>query len=45
MKRLGGAMVSVFALSMVDRGFEPRTGQTKDFKKNVFVVSPLSTQH
>ena len=25
-------MVSVLASSMVDRGFEPRLGQTKDFK-------------
>ena len=25
-------MVSVLALSAVDRGFEPRSGQTKDFK-------------
>jgi hypothetical protein len=25
-------MVSVFASSLVDRGFEPRLGQTKDYK-------------
>ena len=25
-------MVSVLALSVVDRGFEPRSDQTKDFK-------------
>ena len=25
-------MVSVLALSAVDRGFEPRSGQTKDYK-------------
>jgi hypothetical protein len=25
-------MVSVIALSAVDRGFEPRSGQTKDYK-------------
>ena len=25
-------MVSVFASSAVDRGFEPRSGHTKDFK-------------
>jgi hypothetical protein len=25
-------MVSVFASSAVDRGFEPRSGQTKDYK-------------
>jgi hypothetical protein len=27
--RIGGVMVSVLALSAVDRGFEPRSGQTK----------------
>ena len=25
-------MVRMFALSVVDRGFEPRSGQAKDFK-------------
>jgi hypothetical protein len=30
--RIGGVMVSVFASSLVDRGFEPRLGQTKDYK-------------
>jgi len=29
-------------LGAVDRGFEPRSGQTK---KLLFVASPLSTQH
>ena len=42
--RIGGVMVSVLASSAVDRGFEPRSGQTKDYKL-VFVASPLSTQH
>ena len=37
-------MVSVLASSAVDRGFEARSGQSKDFKL-VFVASPLSTQH
>ena len=27
---IGDVMVRVFALSAVDRGFEPRSGQTKD---------------
>ena len=31
-QRIGGVMVSVFASSAVDRGFEPRSGQTKDYK-------------
>ena len=29
--RIGGVMVSVLASSTVDRGFEPRSGQTKDY--------------
>ena len=31
MNRIGGVIVSVLASSAVDRGFEPRSGQTKDF--------------
>ena len=38
-------MVSVLANSVVDRGLEPRSGQTKDYIQLVFVASPLSTQH
>ena len=30
--RIGGVMISVLASSAVDRGFEPRSGQTKDYK-------------
>jgi hypothetical protein len=30
--RIGGVMVSVLASSAVDIGFEPQSGQTKDFK-------------
>jgi len=29
---IGGVMVSMLALSAVDRVFQPRTGQTKDYK-------------
>jgi hypothetical protein len=42
--RIGGIMVSVLASSAVDHGFEPRSGQTKDYKIGI-VTSPLSTQH
>ena len=28
----GGVMVSVLASSVIDRGFEPRSGQTKDYE-------------
>jgi hypothetical protein len=30
--RIGGVMVSVLTSSAVDRGFEPRSGQTKNYK-------------
>ena len=32
-------MFSMLALSMVDRGFEPRSGQTKDYKIGIFSFS------
>ena len=37
--RIGGVMVSVLALSVVDRGFEPRSGQTKDYKIGISCFS------
>ena len=33
MNRIGGVRDSVLASSAVDRGFEPRSGQTKEYKK------------
>ena len=35
-------MVSVFASSAVDRGFEPRSGQSKDYKIG---ICSFSTKH
>ena len=35
-------MVSVLTLSVVDRGFEPRSGQTKDSKVGIYC---FSTKH
>jgi hypothetical protein len=32
MNRIGGVMVSVLASSVVDRRFEPRSDQTKDYR-------------
>ena len=32
-------MVSVFVSSVVDRGFEPRSGQTKDYKIGICCFS------
>ena len=34
-------MVSVLASSALDRGFEPRSGQTNDYE----IASPLSMQY
>jgi hypothetical protein len=37
--RIGGVMVSVLAWSAVDSGFEPRSGQTKDYKIGICCFS------
>jgi hypothetical protein len=37
--RIGGIMVSVITSSAVDRGFEPRSGQTKDYKIGICYFS------
>ena len=36
---IGGVMVSVLALSAADRGFEPRSCQTKDYKIGICCFS------
>ena len=40
--RIGGVMVSVLASSAVDRGFESRSGQTKDYK---ICICSFSVKH
>ena len=40
--RIGGLIISVLASSAVDRGFEPRSGQTKDYKIGICC---FSTKH
>ena len=35
---IGGEMVSVLASSAVDRGFEPRSGQPKDYKIGILLL-------
>jgi hypothetical protein len=35
LNHIGDEMVSVLALSVVDRGFEPRLVQTKDYKIDI----------
>ena len=39
MNRIGGVKVSVLASSVVDRGFELRSGQTKDYKIGICCFS------
>ena len=39
---IGGIMVSVLALSVVDRGFGPQSGQTKDYTFDVCCFSTKS---
>ena len=36
MNRIGGVMVSMLASRDVDRGFESRLGETKDYKISIF---------
>jgi hypothetical protein len=36
---IGGVMVSVIALSAVDCGFQPRSGQTKDYQIGICCFS------
>ena len=38
---IGGIMVRMLALSVVDRGFEPRSGQTKDYKIGICCFSAI----
>ena len=37
--RIAGVMVSVLASGAIDRGFEPRSGQTKDYKIGICCFS------
>ena len=41
LNRIGGVMVSMLALSAVDRGFEPESGQTKDYKIGFCCLSAI----
>ena len=38
---IGDVMVSVLASSVIDRGFEPRSGQTKDYKIGICCLSTI----
>ena len=37
--RIGGVMVSMLASSAVDRGYESRSGKTKDYKNDICCFS------
>ena len=37
--RIGGVMVRVLTSGAIDRGFEPRSGQTKDYKIGICCFS------
>ena len=37
--RINGVMVSMLASNEVDRGLEPQSGQTKDYKIDIFCLS------
>ena len=39
MNHIGGVMVSVLTSSGVDRGLEPRSGQTKDYEIGICCFS------
>ena len=39
LNRIGGVMVSVLASSVVDRGFESRSSETKDYKISICCFS------
>ena len=41
--RISGVMVNVLASSVVDRGFEPRSGQTTDYKIGICCNSAKHT--
>ena len=43
-KRVSDVMVSVLASSAVDRGFEPRSAQTKDYKIGICYFFAIGTQ-
>ena len=41
---IGDVMVSVLASSVIDRGFEPRSGQTKDYKIGICCLSTIKAR-
>ena len=41
--RICGVIVSVLVSSTVDRGFEPQSGQTKDYEIGIYCISAKHT--
>ena len=41
---IGGVLVSVLVSSAADRGFDPRSGQTKDYKIGICCFSAKHTE-
>ena len=41
LNRIGGVVVGVIASSAIDGGFEPRNGQTKDYKTECMKVDVI----
>ena len=44
MKRIGGVMDSVLALSVVDCGFVSRSDQTKDYDISIYCISAKNAE-
>jgi hypothetical protein len=42
--RIGSVMVSVLALSAIDCGYEPRSGQTKEYKIGICCFSAKNAE-
>lgn len=36
--QIGGVMVNVLGSNALDRGFDPRSGVTKDYKKSLMIL-------
>ena len=39
LNRFGGVMINVLSSSLVDRGFDPRSGQTNDYEIGICCFS------
>jgi hypothetical protein len=44
-KRISGVIVSVLVSSVENRGFESRSGQTRDYKIGIWIICCFSAEH